>query len=74
MRIETQIRDLVFQSDADVKHRQKRTFKATRIQNASNKADFMQGERVDIKDERKRERQQERERKRIERKLNRGLY
>jgi len=62
------------ETDANVTHRQKRTFKHNRIQSAQNKADFMQGERIDLKDERKDQRQRERERKRLERKLNRGLY
>jgi uncharacterized protein YaiI (UPF0178 family) len=74
MRTRTEIGILVFETDANVKHEQKRTFKRNRQQAALNTADHMQGARIDIKDERKQERQQERERKRIERKLNRGLY
>lgn len=72
--VNTQIGLFVFTSEIEVTHKQKQTFKRNRQQNAMNKADFLQGERVDIKDERKQERQQERERKRLERKLNRGLY
>lgn len=52
------------ETDANVTHNQKRTFKHNRQQAALNTADHMQGARIDIKDERKAERQREREQKR----------
>ena len=50
-------------TEANVTHKQKQTFKRNRQQSAQNKANFIQGERIDIKDQRKAERQRERERK-----------
>jgi hypothetical protein len=52
------------ETDANVTHNQKRTFKHNRQQAAMNKADFIQGERIDIKDERQTAQRKEREQKR----------
>jgi hypothetical protein len=52
------------ETDANVNHNQKRTFKHNRQQAAMNKADFIQGERIDIKDERQTAQRKEREQKR----------
>jgi hypothetical protein len=52
------------ETDANVIHKQKRTFKHNRQQANMNKADFIQGERIDIKDERKETQRKEREQKR----------
>jgi hypothetical protein len=64
MRTRTEIGILVFETDANVKHEQKRTFKRNRQQAAMNEADFIQGERIDIKDERKETQRKERNQKR----------
>jgi hypothetical protein len=52
------------ETDANVTHGQKSTFKHNRVMAAMNKADYLQGERIDIKDERKETQRKEREQKR----------
>ena len=64
MRQRTEIGILVFETDANVKHEQKRTFKRNRQQAAHNIADYLQGAKVDLKDERKEAQKREREQKR----------